>query len=216
MLAAVCLAAVANAWNDYEDREIDAVIHPTRPLPSGEVTPRMALLVVALSALGGIVLSAIARPILGVVSVGVIAVMLAYGRIKTQWGVAANVIVAVLASLPFLYGAWAAGSPRIGLILVGIAAPLHFAREVTKDIDDVDGDRGRRRTLPIVSGVGVARNVAMAAAGVFVVAWLAFMHAHWIAWPAAVVAIAASYRASPTLYKTAMAVAMLAYYVSPP
>jgi 4-hydroxybenzoate polyprenyltransferase len=215
-LAAICLAIVANAFNDYDDRDIDAIIHPSRPLPSGAVTPSAALRTVAIGALGGVALSALARPVLAVVSIGVIGLMLAYGRIKAMWGVVGNAIVALLGSMPFLYGAWAAGKPDAGVILIGVAVPLHFAREVAKDIDDVDGDRGRRRTLPLVAGAGVARLVSLMATGVFIVVWLAFMGSRWIAWPAVVVAIAAAYWGMPAIYKAAMAVAMIAYYVSPP
>src|SRR5579863_2756593 len=139
--AAICLAIVANAFNDYDDRDIDALIHPTRPLPSGAISTAVALRTVAVAAIGGVAFSALARPVLAVVSIGVIVVMLAYSQIKSRWGVLANATVAILGSMPFLYGAWAAGTPDAGVILVGIAAPMHFAREIAKDIDDIDGDR---------------------------------------------------------------------------
>ena len=215
-VAAMCLSVVANAFNDYDDRAIDAIIHPGRPLPSGTLTPATALRIVAIAAVGGVVLSAFARPTLGVVSIGVIGVMLAYGRIKAHSGLAANATVAVLGSMPFLYGAWAAGEPRAGAVLVGIAAPLHFAREIAKDVDDIDGDRGRRRTLPITAGVGVARVIEAAATLVFIVAWIVFLDARWIAFPAVLLAMAAAYWGMPAIYKAAMAVAMIAYYVSRP
>jgi 4-hydroxybenzoate polyprenyltransferase len=215
-LAAICLSVVANTFNDYDDRAIDAIVHPTRPLPSGAVTPRAAQRAVAIAAAGGVAFSVLARPILGIVSISVICVMLTYGRIKAQWGVAGNATVAVLASMPFLYGAWAAGKPEAGIILVGIAAPLHLAREISKDIDDIDGDRGRRRTLPLVAGVGVARVIAMAVTVIFIVSWVFFLGARWIAWPAVVLAVAAAYWGMPAIYKAAMAVAMVAYYVSRP
>lgn len=215
-LAAICLAIVANAFNDYDDRAIDAIIHPMRPLPSGAITTGAALRTVGIAAIGGIVLSALARPVLALVSLGVIVIMLAYSHIKSHWGVIANATVAVLGSMPFLYGAWAAGKPEAGVLLVGIAAPLHFAREVAKDVDDIDGDRGLRRTLPIIAGVPVARAVEVAATCVFLAAWIAFMGGRWITWPAVLLAIAAAYWGMPTIYKTAMAVAMIAYYVSRP
>jgi 4-hydroxybenzoate polyprenyltransferase len=215
-LAAVCLAAVANAYNDYDDRAIDAVIHPERPLPSGALTSRAALRAVALGAFGAVAFSVATRPALGIVSIGVIIAMLAYGRVKSRWGVVANAIVAVLGSLPFLYGAWAAGRAAAAIPLVAIGVPVHFAREIAKDIHDVDGDRGRRRTLPIVAGMGVARAVSGVAAIIFIIAWMAFMGARWIALPAVALAVAGAYRATPATYKAAMAAAMIAYYVSRP
>ena len=215
-LAAICLSVVANAFNDYDDLAIDAIIHPARPLPSGALTPGTALRAVAIGALGGVVFSTLARPVLGVVSLGVIGAMLGYGRIKARWGVLANAIVAALGSMPFLYGAWAAGAPVPGMVLVGIAAPLHFAREIAKDVDDIDGDRGRRRTLPIVAGIPVARAVELGAAIVFIIAWVALMGTRWMTWPAVLLAIAGAYWGMPAIYKAAMAVAMIAYYVSRP
>jgi geranylgeranylglycerol-phosphate geranylgeranyltransferase len=215
-VAAILLSAVANAFNDYDDRDIDAVIHPHRPLPSGALTPATALRVVVIGAVAGIAFSALARPVLAIVSIGVIGVMLAYGRIKSRWGVAGNATVAVLGSMPFLYGAWAAGRPLVGAALLVIAWPLHFAREVSKDIDDIDGDRGRRRTLPIVAGVAMARVVQFAAVCVFCGAWFAFMDRRWIALPAMGLALIAACWGMPAIYKAAMAVAMIAYYVSPP
>jgi len=214
--AAILLSAVANAFNDYDDRVIDAVIHPGRPLPSGALTSATALRIVVIAGVGGVVSSTLARPILGVVSIGVIGVMLAYGRIKVRSGLAANATVAVLGSMPFLNGAWAAGELRAGVVLVGIAAPLHFAREIAKDVDDIDGDRGRRRTLPITAGVGVARVIETVATLVFIVAWVSLLGARWIALPAVVLALAAAYWGMPAIYKAAMAVAMIAYYVSRP
>jgi 4-hydroxybenzoate polyprenyltransferase len=118
--------------------------------------------------------------------------------------------------MPFLYGAWAAGKPEAGIVLLGIAAPLHFAREIAKDIDDIDGDRGRRRTLPLVAGVGVARTTEIVATAIFIVAWVLFLGTRWITWPAVLLAVAAAYWGVPAIYKAAMAVAMVAYYVSRP
>src|SRR5262249_54283639 len=153
-----------------------------------------------IGAIGGIAFSVGARLTLGLVSLGVVFVMLAYGRIKAHWGVLGNVIVAVLGSMPFLYGAWAAGAPIPGLLLVGIAAPLHFAREIAKDIDDIDGDRGHRKTLPIVAGVPVARLVSVIATMAFIIAWVALMGERWMTWPAVALAIAGAYWGMPAIY----------------
>jgi hypothetical protein len=51
---------------------------------------------------------------------------------------------------------------------------------------------------------------------IFIVAWVLFLGARWIAWPAVLLAVAAAYWGMPAIYKAAMAVAMVAYYVSRP
>ena len=44
ILATWFITAAANAWNDYRDIEIDKINQPKRPLPSGLVSPRSALI----------------------------------------------------------------------------------------------------------------------------------------------------------------------------
>jgi hypothetical protein len=43
LASSCCLYLGGMALNDYADREVDAVERPTRPIPSGRVTPRFAL-----------------------------------------------------------------------------------------------------------------------------------------------------------------------------
>lgn len=171
--SAVALTATANAINDYQDFPIDFIAHPDRPIPSGAIGARSALLIAGVAAVCGVGLAACARLGLGVLSLGVVAAMVSYGPIKARGGVAANAMVAALGALPFLYGAWAAGIPGAAMPLVALAAPLQFAREVAKDVEDMAGDRGRRRTLPLVAGPAAARGVAVAAAMVAVLVLVA-------------------------------------------
>jgi 4-hydroxybenzoate polyprenyltransferase len=88
-------------------------------------------------------------------------------RLYSPWlkrsGAAGNLLVSVLASLPFAYGAYAVGNTARALPLVLIAIPLHLARELAKDLDDREADRLSRRTVPIVAGVFPARVAIVAA-----------------------------------------------------
>jgi len=169
-LAAVGLTALANASNDLSDREIDRVAHPARPLPRGALTSARARAVAGGAALVALVASAAVSRALSAASVAVVVVMIAYSVRLKRLGVVGNVIVALLASLPFVYGAWSVGRPAHALPLFALAVPLHFAREVAKDIDDREGDAPLRRTLPLVAGVGVARATVVIAVILFAVA----------------------------------------------
>jgi 4-hydroxybenzoate polyprenyltransferase len=53
-VASACLYLGGMALNDYADRHLDATERPERPIPSGRVTPRGALLVGAALTAGGI------------------------------------------------------------------------------------------------------------------------------------------------------------------
>ena len=159
--AAICLAALSYAANDLFDREIDRVAHPQRPLPSGRLSTREATVTAFTAGVLGIALAFGASVALGLLSVAVAALMVAYSRWFKTRGLLGNALVAVLASLPFVYGAWTAGDARSGLALLLVAVPLHAAREIAKDVADVRADEGHRRTLPIALGVPRARGIAI-------------------------------------------------------
>ena len=166
-LAAVGLTALANAFNDLRDRAIDAVAHPTRPIPSGRATVADAIALATAGGVVAVVASALVSPALAVATVAVGALMLAYSvRLKAH-GLVGNVVVALVASLPFVYGAWSVGAPERAAVLFALAVPLHFARELAKDLDDAAADAATRRTLPVTLGVARTRGVLTGALTVF-------------------------------------------------
>ena len=161
-LAAIALTITANAWNDAADGEIDAVAHPTRPIPMGLIAPRAARRLALVSAGFAIGLCFLIAPGLGAITVGVVALMLAYSPwLKRITGVG-NVVAAALGSLPFAYGVWASSrllSSGAGLAIW--AFPYQLAREIAKDLDDASGDAGHRMTIPLRWGELTARCLAV-------------------------------------------------------
>jgi geranylgeranylglycerol-phosphate geranylgeranyltransferase len=169
-VAALALTGVANATNDIADVEIDRVAHPDRPLPSGAITPRAATRFAVACSIVALALTAMISWSLAALTLVVVAIMWAYSTRLKRHGVPGNVAVAVLASLPFLYGATAVGEVGKGALLVAVAAPLHFAREVAKDLDDALADAGTRRTVPVSRGAGTARSMVAGGAAMYAVA----------------------------------------------
>lgn len=162
-LAAIGLTAAANAWNDLADIAIDLTAHSERPLPSGDISPAAAERIAMAAATIATICASAVSVTLGVCSVLVLLLMRLYSPWLKRTGVPGNLVVSVLASLPFLYGAYAVGNGASGLPLVLIAIPLHLARELAKDLDDREADRLSRRTVPIVAGVLPARVAIVAA-----------------------------------------------------
>jgi geranylgeranylglycerol-phosphate geranylgeranyltransferase len=217
-LAAIALAAVANAHNDLVDIEIDRTAHPNRPLPSGALSPVVAQRIVWVAAGMSLVLALLAHPALGALTVVVIGVMIAYSRRLKPLGMPGNFTVALLASLPFLYGGWSVGRPRESLVLVAIAIPLHLAREIAKDMEDAGADAATRQTLPVAAGKAITRSMLLAAVASFFFVLGAFVKqrpefAVGIL-PAVLFVGIATWRAiaglqgGPLLFKTAMVTAM--------
>ena len=223
---AACLTITANVWNDLADIEIDRLAHPGRPLPSGLLSPRTARHIATVSGVLGVALEAAVSPALGALSVIVVALMFAYSPWIKRTGLLGNIVVAVLASLPFLYGAWVVGRPRAAIVLVMIAVPLHLAREVAKDLEDAPADAGSRRTLPVSAGASVAIAVLSVASLAFLLLLLPFAAGRprfaAAAVPAAALVLYAvgiavrGHRGSPLVFKLAMVCAMAAFLTARP
>lgn len=224
-LASVGLATFANAFNDLCDEAIDRVAHPKRPLPSGALSARTAERVAWSGAFIGIALSALVSPWMAFASAAVIALMREYSLRVKRLGLPGNLVVSALASLPFVYGAWSVGRPMAGLVLAAVAAPLHLARELAKDLDDVNGDAIARRTLAVTSAP-LAKKALLGAMFAFMVALIAFAMPRPAAavalLPATTIAALGAWRAvrgapgSPRLFKSAMVLAMLSLFTLDP
>ena len=159
--SAASIGGAANALNDLFDLEIDRTNRPGRPLPSGRITPGWAKGVwIAGSAVGlglSVTLSA-AHVAMALFSVGA---LLAYNARLKRLGLAGNALVALVLGLALVYGGWAVGSPEPALVGAAFAFLTTLAREIVKDIEDVEGDaQARARTLPIVYGPRAASNAA--------------------------------------------------------
>ena len=219
VLSAAALTALANATNDIADLEIDRSAHPERPLPRGELGVREASALAVIGAIVGVGAAAVIAPALGALASAVALAMALYSwRIKRA-GLPGNLLVALLASLPFLWGAWSAGSPRAAAPLVLLAIPLHLAREIAKDLDDAAADAPVRRTLPVRFGIPVARAALVIALLAFLAALVPFAPGRprfaVAVLPVLALAVLGALRAlrgqrgGPLLFKSAMVCAIL-------
>jgi 4-hydroxybenzoate polyprenyltransferase len=114
LLASACLYCGGMVWNDYFDVEQDLRERPFRPIPSGRVSPRQAL-VLGLALLGSGVLCAVLAGLLGLG--------------KTPVVLAGCLVVAILGYDAWLKRTWAGpvamGSCRFLNVLLGLSlAPV--------------------------------------------------------------------------------------------
>src|SRR5512140_3110802 len=124
-ISAIGLTAAANTWNDLVDVYIDRFAHPGRPLVTGALTLRAADRIAMLAATCAVIAASEVSVALGIVSVAVLLLMRLYSPWIKRAGLAGNLLVSVLASLPFVYGSYAVGHWERGVPLVLIASALH-------------------------------------------------------------------------------------------
>lgn len=162
-LAGFLLTASSMVLNDYADRDIDAINEPLRAIPSGAISPKIALTYGVLLTAFGIALSGL----LGLESTSIAALawalFLAYTLVGKRTGFLGNILVSLCVAVPFLYGAVIIGKPlgsRI-VIFASIALLANLGREVNKGIVDLEGDKTKNvKTVAARYGPRQAATVA--------------------------------------------------------
>lgn len=157
----IAFIAGGNSLNDYIDRELDKTAHPDRPLPTGEITPKNALICGIAGLALACVLSLFMQSLEATAIVIIAAVlMVGYEVGLKQRGFVGNLTIAVLTGMVFLFGGAVAGSAHSNIIVAVMAMLVSVGREIAKDIEDMDSDKGERKTLPMSIGAKKASYLA--------------------------------------------------------
>jgi len=168
-VTATAIAASAMILNDIVDVEIDRVNAPWRPLVRGAISTRAAWACFAASTLIGLAAAAATGAETLVLAAAAWALGVVYDLWGKKSGLPGNVMVAFATSMPFLY---AMALARCFCSDVAIFWAIVFltvlAREIAKDIADVEGDKlAGARTLPVIAG---PRRAAATAAVLYLAA----------------------------------------------
>jgi geranylgeranylglycerol-phosphate geranylgeranyltransferase len=152
-----------NVINDYFDHEIDRVNRPSRPIPSGRITRGAAgiysvLLFVLASALGFYL-----GPLPGLVVASSSLLMGYYAWSLKKRCLVGNITISFLTGMSFVFGGIVVGEISASIYLGIYAFLMTMAREIVKDMEDVEGDLVEgATTLPITHGMRVSGILAAA------------------------------------------------------
>ncbi len=166
MLSAMVIASSGMIINDYFDRFIDARIKPHRPIPSGRVKAIHALIASVVIFGIGVWLAYLINDMTAIIALSAAVLLILYSWFFARTPLVGNCIVALNTGLLFVFGE-AAATRRIFSLNISVLFTLAFlstlAREIYKDVEDVEGDKIVRKTLPMVIG----REWSMWVAGLF-------------------------------------------------
>jgi geranylgeranylglycerol-phosphate geranylgeranyltransferase len=161
---AVLVCGGGNATNDYYDRKIDRINRPERPIPSGRLKARDALLIGGILFTIGTLLSILLGVPCIILAVVNSVVLAFYAAELKRLGLVGNLIVGYLVGSTFLFGGLAAkNAPLQALsILAAMAAVSTVGRELIKDIEDMKGDsKIGLKTFPLSHGPRAAAALAI-------------------------------------------------------
>jgi len=164
-LASVLLYAAGTTLNDYADAEEDARERPGRPIPSGDVSRRVALFVGVVLLTTGVGVAVVAGGAVGGMTAGALAlaVLLYDGVFKGS--AAGFLFMGASRGLNVLLGVAAAGVAPTELpawALVFPALVVLYIAGVTYMAEGETGADGRRPVLAAIAGVTVAALGAVA------------------------------------------------------
>ena len=153
--------SAGNVINDYFDYEIDCVNRPNRVLPSGRISRNGGRNYAYLLFAGAIIVQMInylitKNLITLIIVIFALIVLYLYAKIFKSTPLIGNFIVGFITGLSFIYGGYTLNNPHIitvGYYLGFFACLMTIAREITKDIEDMEGDKIEgARTFPILYG----------------------------------------------------------------
>ena len=161
MIAVFFETAAGNVINDYFDYKIDLVNKPERPIPSGRISLKngknYAYLLFLAGTVCGFLISYLTGnwiPFVIVLIADVILYLYAYKLKATP--LIGNLAVGFMTGFGFVFGGFTINNPSIimtSIFLGFFAFVMTTAREIVKDIEDVEGDmKDGARTLPILIG----------------------------------------------------------------
>ncbi len=159
MLTVFLVTAGGNVINDYYDREVDKINHPERPIPSGKISPRTAVIYSGILFLLAIFTSYLISTCALLIASYAIFVLLLYESSLKYEGFVGNISVSILVGMLFVFGGAIFGKLPLMAVFATMAFFANLGREVIKDIEDMTGDINRR-TLPKRIGKEKAGMVA--------------------------------------------------------
>lgn len=162
-LAAALTAAAGNVINDIFDLETDLINRPDRILPSGKL-----LVLTAMMLYGGLIISSLIIGFIFLPKESNLIILLThlslffYSRVLKRLPLFGNLLISFLMGLTFIYGSVLLGNPVAGLVPAGFAFLFTFARELVKDLEDIEGDQtAQMKTFPVVYGIQPAKRLAI-------------------------------------------------------
>jgi geranylgeranylglycerol-phosphate geranylgeranyltransferase len=159
-LATILIGGAGNVINDYFDVEIDRINKPNRPLARGAISQKHALRYWLVLNLVALIISTWLTPLNLGMSLFTIPMLYIYSRYFKRMLFIGNVVISLLVSLGFLYGAASTGRVENVLYPTVFSFLLNLGREMLKDLEDVEGDKAcGAMTIPIRFGVSITLSL---------------------------------------------------------
>jgi len=152
MAAAFLVCGAGQTINDYFDHKIDLVLHPDRPIPSGNVKHYDALIFALLLFIAGNWLAAQVNYVAFAIAAALSVLLFVYSAFMEKFKYLGNWVVALGTALTLVFGAAITKNFYAVSFLAALALFSNVGREITKDFEDAEKGEKGKVTLPGLIG----------------------------------------------------------------
>ena len=163
-VSAFLVLSAGNAINDFCDYRIDVINKPLRPIPAGCIQRQHALVFSLILLLIGLLLGVLTGSMYAIIIVFIVSITLFFYAIwlkKTP--LIGNIVIGILTGVTFVAGGVTVRSIKETIVPATFAFLFTTAREIIKDIEDIEGDVAQGAgTIAVRWGEHVAVVIASA------------------------------------------------------
>ncbi|NJD77866.1 MAG: hypothetical protein FIB08_12355 [Candidatus Methanoperedens sp.] len=141
--------------NDYYDFEVDSITDPYRPLPSGRITRKEALVAAIAFLSAAVILSIFGSATLLAATVVLVILAILYNSTLKKMGLIGSFSFGIIEGLFFAVGVLTVGSFNQLTLLVAVSIILlHTSVNISGAIKDIEGDKKiGNMTVPVKYGI---------------------------------------------------------------
>ena len=155
--------SAGNIINDIYDLNGDKINHPFRPLPSGVISLKAALIFYFILLAVSLLLSLFISNLNFAVNLLAVFLLYLYSYKLKRIAFGGNLVVSLLTGLTFIYGGIAVNNISNSIMPALFAFLINLIREIVKDMEDSEGDiREGIISFPTKYGVKTAKNTIIA------------------------------------------------------
>jgi geranylgeranylglycerol-phosphate geranylgeranyltransferase len=155
--------SAGNIINDIYDLNGDKINHPFRPLPSGVISLKAALIFYFILLAVSLLLSLFISNLNFAVNLLAVFLLYLYSYKLKRIAFGGNLVVSLLTGLVFIYGGIAVNNISNSIMPALFAFLINLIREIVKDMEDTEGDmREGIISFPSKYGVETAKNTIIA------------------------------------------------------
>ncbi|MCK5773139.1 MAG: UbiA family prenyltransferase [Thermoplasmata archaeon] len=156
-LSSFLTVSFMNVFNDLRDISTDRIAHPERPLVKGTISPEEGGWMIVGLLVSALILTLVPSILMGRWEpLAIFAFVLSLDLTYEAWfkcrGIWGNVNIGILTGTLFLFGASIFSITTLVILIGAMASLVNVGRELVKDVQDREGDRGSRRTLVMAGG----------------------------------------------------------------